>query len=151
MRLFKTRELARLARKAGLSDGLLREAIARAERGLIDAQIGRFLIKQRIARENEGKSGGFRAIVFHRQIDRAVFLHLFAKNERDNLTPAEQDAYREFAKQLADLSDQSIGRLLNEKRWIEIGYESDPKEASQRPTSLPAPRGAGSARNRRDR
>lgn len=125
MRLFKTKEFARLARKAALSDRSLREAVARAEDGLVDARIGKFLIKQRIARENEGRSGGFRAIIFHRQSDRVVFLHLFAKNERNNLTGSEEDAYRDFAKELAALDEHLVNKLVRENRWMEISYEDD--------------------------
>jgi hypothetical protein len=55
MNAYKTKEFARLARKAGLSDRALCQAVARAERGLIDAKLGRFLIKQRIAREGQGQ------------------------------------------------------------------------------------------------
>ena len=39
MRIFKTRWMARFARKAGIDDALLVEAIERAERGLIDADL----------------------------------------------------------------------------------------------------------------
>ena len=130
MRAYKTKEFARLARKAGLSDPSLCQAVARAERGLIDAQLGRFLIKQRIAREGQGRSGGFRSILFYRKSDRAVFLHLFAKSEQDNLTAVEQDSYREFAGELAALNEEMIGVLVKDKRWTEIDYEDYEKEVS---------------------
>jgi len=112
----------------GFADSALVEAVARAERGLINAQIGRFLIKQRVARPNEGRSGGYRAILFFRQRDRAVFLHLFAKNDKANLTGPELAAYRKFAKQLSDLGADHIKRLVDEGKWIEIEYEDDEKE-----------------------
>ena len=125
MNVYKTRESARLARKAGVDDRSLREAIARADKGLVDATIGKFLIKQRVAWQNEGRSGGFRTIAFHRQGDRAVYLHLFAKNAQGNLTAAELAAYREFAKHLANLTAEQIGKLVEQKKWIEIGNEDD--------------------------
>lgn len=120
MKVYKTKEFARLARKAGVDDQSLGEAVARAESGLIDAAIGKFLIKQRVGRRNQGRSGGFRTIAFHRLGDRAVFLHLFAKNAQGNLTDAELAAYRELAKHLAILSPEQISRLVEEKKWIEI-------------------------------
>jgi hypothetical protein len=125
MRAYKTKEFARLARKGGVDDPSLRQAIARAETGLIDATIGKFLIKLRVARQNEGRSGGFRTIAFHRQGDRVVFLHLFAKNAQGNLTNAELAAYREFAKHLAALTAEQISKLIEQKKWIEIGNEHD--------------------------
>jgi hypothetical protein len=128
MKVYQTREFCRLARKQRIGDSSLKAAIERAESGLVDAQIGRFLIKQRVARPNEGRSGGYRAILFFRQRDRAVFLHLFAKNDKANLTGPELAAYREFAKQLSDLGADHIKRLVDEGKWIEIEYEDDEKE-----------------------
>lgn len=49
MRVFVTKVFARFARREGLKDSRLREAIARAERGLVDADLGGSLIKQRVA------------------------------------------------------------------------------------------------------
>src|ERR1700683_1838925 len=55
------------------------------KRGLIDADLGSGLLKQRVARAGEGRSGGYRTIIAYRAGDRAVFLYGFAKNERDNI------------------------------------------------------------------
>ena len=46
--------LARFARREGITDRSLLEAIERAESGLIDADLGDGLIKQRIARKGKG-------------------------------------------------------------------------------------------------
>ena len=51
MKVFKTRWFARFARQEKIADDGLREAIERAERGLIDANLGGGLIKQRVARQ----------------------------------------------------------------------------------------------------
>ena len=79
MRLFKNKPFSRFARKAKLSDTALREAVGRAERGLIDADLGGGVIKQRIAREGAGKSSGFRTIILFRAGERSFFVHGFAK------------------------------------------------------------------------
>jgi hypothetical protein len=60
-------------------------AVRDAERGLIAADLGGGVIKQRIARPGQGKSGGFRTLIVFRAGTRAIFLHGFAKNEKDNL------------------------------------------------------------------
>ncbi len=52
---------------------------------MIDADLGGGLIKQRVARAGQGRSGGYRMIVAYRVKDRAVFLYGFAKNERENI------------------------------------------------------------------
>ena len=62
MEVFKTRWFARFARQERIADSSLREAIERAERGLIDADLGGGLIKQRVARPGRGRSGGYRVI-----------------------------------------------------------------------------------------
>jgi hypothetical protein len=55
MRVFKTKPFARFASREGLADQELCEAVRRAERGLIDADLGGGVIKQRLAREGQGK------------------------------------------------------------------------------------------------
>lgn len=151
MKAFKTKEFSRLMRATTLSDSDLCEAVARLERGLIDAHLGKFLIKQRVARDNQGRSGGFRAVLFFKSGDHAIFLHLFAKNEKASLTRIEEEAYRSIAKELATLSDETISILLSEKRWIDIKYEDSQKKVSERAAAVPASGGKGSARRRRDR
>jgi hypothetical protein len=89
VRTFKTKWLARFARREGIADKSLSESIERAERGMIDADLGGGLIKQRVARQGQGRSGGYRTIVAYRAKDRAVFLYGFAKNALDNISPDE--------------------------------------------------------------
>jgi hypothetical protein len=76
---------ARFARKERLNPPRLRDAITRAELGLIDAELGGGLIKQRVARSGGGRSGGYRTVIAFRAAQRAVFLYGFAKSERDNI------------------------------------------------------------------
>jgi hypothetical protein len=83
------KESAREARRSGLSDDALREAVDRAESGAIDADLGGGLIKQRVARSGEGRSGGFRTVMAYWSGERAVFLHLFPKSRQSNIGPAE--------------------------------------------------------------
>ena len=97
LRIFKTKWLARFTRREGIDDQSLREAIERAEQGLIDADLGGGLIKQRVARSGRGRSGGYRMVVGYRLRERAVFLFGFAKNKRDNLEDDELLSLREKA------------------------------------------------------
>jgi hypothetical protein len=59
MRVFKTKPFARFAGHEGIDDDVLCDAVQRAENGLIDANLGGGVIKQRLAREGQGKSSGF--------------------------------------------------------------------------------------------
>jgi hypothetical protein len=53
----------------------LRAAIVRAGAGLIDADLGSGLIKQRVARTGKGRSGGNRMLVAYREGDKAIFVY----------------------------------------------------------------------------
>jgi hypothetical protein len=98
LRVFKTKWFARFARRERISDSSLDEAIRRAERGLVDANLGGGLIKQRIARPGQGRSGGYRALIAYRRGVMATFLYGFAKSERNNVEPDELQTAREIAR-----------------------------------------------------
>lgn len=55
------------------------------------------MIKQRVARPGQGRSGGYRTVVAYRRLGRAVFLYGFAKNERDNIGPDDLAALKKLA------------------------------------------------------
>ena len=50
MRVYRMKTFRRFQRKEAISDDELREEIRRVERGLVDAELGGGIIKQRIAR-----------------------------------------------------------------------------------------------------
>jgi hypothetical protein len=50
-------------KREGIDADQIRAAIERAEEGLVDADLGGGVIKQRIARRGEGRSGGYRTII----------------------------------------------------------------------------------------
>lgn len=108
------------AKKAGVSDEDCRIAVEKAERGLIDADLGGGLIKQRIARGNLGAARGSRAIVFYKRGKLAVFLHLFSKSAKANLTDSESAEYLEFARFLDRLTDVELRALGEQRGWRKI-------------------------------
>ena len=57
MRVFKTSLSLALQGRQGIADEVLWVAVHRAEEGAIDADLGGGVIKQRLARKGEGKSG----------------------------------------------------------------------------------------------
>ena len=120
MRVFKTRPFARFAKRAGLTDGMLFRAILEAERGLIDADLGGGVIKQRIARPGGGKSGGFRTIIVFRVGVLAFFVHGFAKNERANIRADELTAFRMLASELLGYGDEAIERAVSTGALSEV-------------------------------
>ena len=146
MELYKLKDAAKQARKSKISDDDLCEAVARAEKGFIDGAIGKFLIKQRI-----GRSGDYRTIIVHKQGERAILLHMFAKNAQANLTPTEEKTYREAAKVLAEFGGEHIKALISAGEWIEIDYDKHQKNVSERSASVRASGDEGPPQGRRNR
>ena len=122
MRIFKTRVFHRFTRKSGIDDAMLRDAIDNAEQGLIDADLGGGVIKQRIARPGRGKSGCFRTIVLFRKAERAVFVYGFAKNERDNIRDDELAAFGTLAATVLTYSDEAMTTAVASGALIEVTY-----------------------------
>ena len=108
MQTFKTKAFARFADREELEDAALCEAAARAAAGLIDANLGGGVIKQRIARKGGGRSGGFRTIVLFRQGQLAFFVYGFAKSSRANLRRNELEAFRALADEMLHLAEESL-------------------------------------------
>ena len=127
MRIFKTRTPAKFTRQNGISDLSLADAVERATRGLIDADLGGRLIKQRVARPGQGKRGGFRMLIGFGS-DRAVFLFAFAKNERENIGDAELVTLREIARSFLNASTEKIAQALNDGALIEVQYGDEGKK-----------------------
>jgi len=125
VQIFKTKWLARFVRRERITDTSLREAIERAERGVIDADLGGGLIKQRVARQGQGRSGGYRMMVAYRAMNRAVFLYGFAKNERDNIDPDELLSLREIAACWLAADDAKIAQALEEEALQEIDDDEE--------------------------
>jgi hypothetical protein len=82
LRIFKSRWFQRFARKERIADTLLWDAVARAEKGQIDADLGGDVIKQRIARLGQGRSKGYRVIILFRRGDKGFFEYGFLKSQR---------------------------------------------------------------------
>lgn len=131
MRIFALPRFAKDAVKSGIGDAALADAVMRAESGLIDANLGLCLIKQRVARPGQGRSGGFRTILFHRRAQHAVFLYMYPKNVRANVTPGELEALRDFAAILTGLPGDAFDRLAQEKGWKVIPYEQREENVPQ--------------------
>jgi hypothetical protein len=125
MQVFQTKWFKRFARNELLADASVREAIARAERGLIDADLGGGLIKQRVARPGKGRSGGYRVIVAYRERKRAVFLFGFAKNERENVSPDELVFLRELAQNWLTADAAKIRDEIEAGNLQEIQYDQE--------------------------
>jgi hypothetical protein len=104
---------------------LLLEAIKRAERGLIDADLGGGVIKQRVPREGEGRSGGYRTLIFDRQGQRTVFVDGFAKSDLDNISRDDVLRLRELAREFLNYNAGQVASLVRAGAWIEVKAHVD--------------------------
>ena len=124
-RIYKLRGFARFKRKERISDASLRKAIGGIEAGLVDADLGGGLVKQRLARTGQGKSGGYRTVIAIKRGDRAVFLYGFAKNERSNIDADELEEFRQLARGFLGLTAQQIAALITDNELMEVTYDDD--------------------------
>ena len=120
MRVFKTKVFARFADKSGIGDVSLRDAVRNAQRGLIGADLGGGVIKQRIARPGRGKSAGFRTLIVFRAGATAIFVHGFAKNEMDNIAKHELIAIKKLAAELLAYDDETMERVVASGTLLEV-------------------------------
>ena len=120
MRVFKTKPFARFASHERIADDELLEAVDRATRGLIDADLGGGVIKQRLARQGQAKSGGFRTIILFRQEDKAFFVFGFAKNDMANIKRDELKAFRMLAETLLGLGGDDLAAAMKNGTVTEI-------------------------------
>jgi hypothetical protein len=129
VRVFKTKALARFTKRESIADESLLAAIETAKRGLIDADLGGGLIKQRVARPGQGKRGGFRMLIGFRS-DRAIFLFGFAKNERDNIDDKQLTTLREIVASWFAADERKIAQALKDGILIEVKHGKENKNQS---------------------
>lgn len=96
----------------------------RAESGLVDADLGGGVIKQRVARTGQGKSGGYRTLILFRQGDRAIFAFGFAKSAQANITKADLALLRNSASEALEWSAGELDRLVATGTLVEIDDEN---------------------------
>jgi hypothetical protein len=102
---------------------MLREAIRRAEQGLIDADLGGGVIKQRVARPGQGRSGGYRTLILYRQSHRAFFVYGFAKSQQANVSDEEVAAFKKAAQHVLDITDEQLSTLIANGRFSEVEHD----------------------------
>jgi hypothetical protein len=120
LRIFKDAWFCRFARREKIKDAALKDAVARAEKSFIDADLGGGVIKQRIARPGQGRSGGYRSVILFRKGELAFFVYGFAKSARENIEPDEVAGFRKLAKGYLALSEKQIATMLKDEGLKEV-------------------------------
>ena len=120
MAIYMSRWFNRWARKQGLTTPSLCTAVREMAAGLFDADLGGGLLKKRIGRPGQGKSGGFRTLVATNKGNRWIFVFGFPKNERSNIDKDEEEALKKLATYLLSLTAQAIDKAQLAGELIEV-------------------------------
>lgn len=117
MRIFLNKWFDKFCKKEKISEEKLLIAIKEVENGLIDTDYGHGVIKKRIARENEGKSSGYRTIILYKKGDKSFFVYGFPKKNRANIDSKEEEAFKDLADKILNM-DETI--LINSGVFREV-------------------------------
>lgn len=119
MPIYKLKSFARFARDEDIFDASLIDAVERAERGSVDADLAGGLIKQRVARKGQGRRGGYRVIIAFRAGGFALFLFGFAKSAEDNVDDRQLKLLRTFAASWLSASAMTIKKAVEQGELVE--------------------------------
>jgi len=118
VRVFKTADFSKAAKKAGIKDKELCKAIKEVREGKCD-DLGGGVYKKRLDKNRH------RSIVLAKGGKRWFYTYLFAKKDLDNIPPDALAAYKKLAKEYAGLAEKRIDELLEGKDLVEICNEDD--------------------------
>lgn len=127
MRVYKVKGFTRFQRRERIADASLVKAVRNAGKGLVDADLGGGLIKQRVARPGEGRRGGYRTVIAYRRGERAVFLYGFAKSARANIDDDELEVLRRRGAGLLNAAEEALEAMIADDELTEVSYgEEEP-------------------------
>lgn len=125
MKRYKIKKFTNEAKKHQLTDYVLNETLKDfLELETKDQQkfsLGASLYKLRIAtKEGRGKSGGSRSILAFKKENKLIWLHLFSKNDKGNVSAEELKKLKILSNILLDLSDSELAKLINSGELFEV-------------------------------
>ncbi len=82
------------------------------------------MIKQRLARQGQGKSGGYRSLVLFKSGSRAIFAFGFAKSARPNISAADEQDLKSAADIMLALSETDMDHLVRKNEMVEVKYNA---------------------------
>ncbi len=126
---YKVKKFSGEAKKDNVLDGMLLETVndflSLGKEGQQKYSLGAGLYKLRLAtKEGRGKSGGSRSILAIKQDNRVIWLHLFSKNDKNNVATNELKKLKRLSDILLELSDNDIAKLIELGELCEV-YEND--------------------------
>jgi hypothetical protein len=127
--VYKNKPFARFAKNAKITDADLWEAVRLANGGLLDADLGGGVIKQRIARAGKGKSGGSRSILLFKKNSRAVYVYGFEKKDLANIKRNELEAFRELAGVVLRYTDAEMAKFVEDGVFFSVEAPEEEENA----------------------
>ena len=125
MRVFKLKRFARDAKREKVSDDALKGAVLKADAGLIHADLGGHVIKQRV-----GRRGSHRVLVYFEKGSLAFFAFIFAKGKKANITDDQVETLQAAAEILLAFSPRQLERAIEAGEIVEIELrESEVRES----------------------
>lgn len=110
--IYLTKAFRRQLKKSPLSEQNLIASCNEMTEGLIDVDYGGCLYKKRVAIPGKGKSGSYRTLLGARLSETYIFLYMFPKSTRDNITSNEEIALKALAKQYLRYSREDLRDLV---------------------------------------
>ena len=125
MKHLKIKKFGSEAKKSTVTDQMLKDTLNNFIKLDISGQqkysLGAGLYKLRLASvEGRGKSAGSRSILAFKNSDRTIWLHLFSKNDKGNISTQELKKLKVLADILLGLSNSDIERLIELGDIIEV-------------------------------
>lgn len=125
MNSYKVKKFANEAKKLKVTNEQLLETLSHfLKMETEDRQkysLGAGLYKLRLAtNEGKGKSGGSRTVLAFKQDTRVIWLHLFAKNDKENITTSELKKLKLLADILLSMPIEDILKLIKANELYEV-------------------------------
>lgn len=120
LQVFATKTFARWMRKNKVAQEDLLDATKEMVSGLIDADLGGYVLKKRLALRGREKSSGARTIVATKFGVRWFFLFGFDKNERSNIDSHELKSLQQLALTLLSFDTTQLATALSDGQLIEL-------------------------------
>lgn len=131
MYYLKNKYFTRWAKKQGITDKILFDAIDEFEGGLFEANLGNHLYKKRIALAGRGKSGGVRTIIFYQKAKKLIFCFGFEKNNQSNLANEEEKLLKQLSDMYQETTDEELIGDIKYGDLIKISRTEDGSNGKQ--------------------
>jgi len=128
MEIYKTKPFHRWARRNEVSDEALCRAVQEVQQGLHDGNLGGPLIKKRVAKNEQGKSSGFRTVIGYRTNKMAVFIYGFDKSDKSNIDKSEEAALKKLAKQMLATTQAGLRQMQHNGTLLMVEDDDEGKD-----------------------